>query len=106
MQVEEIMTTNPACCTPESSLVEATRLMIDYDCGEIPVVGDLKSCMPVGVITDRDIAVRCVAEGHDPLATTAQELVHSEPIWVYADSDIADVLDTMRKEQLPFPSVR
>ncbi len=63
MQVREIMTENPACCGPENSVQEAARLMVQNDCGEVPVVD--QSGQPVGVITDRDIACRCVAQGKD-----------------------------------------
>ena len=67
MKVKNIMSSSPACCTPDSSLEEAARMMIDFDCGEIPVIDDFTTCLPVGVITDRDITCRSVGKGLNPL---------------------------------------
>jgi CBS domain-containing protein len=61
--VADVMTTQPACCTPESAVVEAARLMRDHDCGVVPVVESMETRRLVGVVTDRDIVVRLVAEG-------------------------------------------
>ena len=57
MSVSNVMTENPACCTPNSSLTEVARLMVEHDCGEIPVVVSQEDPRPVGVVTDRDIAL-------------------------------------------------
>ena len=65
MQTKEIMTSDPACCGPETPLPEVARLMVERDCGEIPVLDENRR--PVGVITDRDITCRTVAEGKNPL---------------------------------------
>lgn len=63
MLIRDIMTPDVACCPPTATLQEVARLMAQHDCGEIPIVaGDGK---PVGVITDRDITIRAVAEGVD-----------------------------------------
>ena len=61
MEAKNVMTSNPACCNPSTRVREAANLMVKNDCGEIPVVDD--SGTLVGVITDRDIACRCVADG-------------------------------------------
>jgi CBS domain-containing protein len=50
MQVKGVMTTEPTCCTPETSLQEVGRMMIDQDCGEIPVVENAITKLPIGVI--------------------------------------------------------
>jgi len=71
MQVTDIMTKNPACCTPDTNLQEVAMLMVEHDCGETPVVKDKKSMKLIGVITDRDITIRTVAEGKNPLEMTA-----------------------------------
>ena len=55
MQVQEIMTNNPACCTPEMDLQQAAKLMLQYDCGAIPVVEDAQSYRLIGIITEDDI---------------------------------------------------
>lgn len=63
MKVRDIMSSDPACCRPSSTVEEAARLMTERNCGEIPVVDSQQK--PVGVVTDRDIACRVVA---DPLS--------------------------------------
>lgn len=60
------MTEDPACCTPNTTLDQVAKLMIQNDCGEIPVV-DVND-RPVGVVTDRDIVCRVVAAGKNPIA--------------------------------------
>ncbi len=62
-QAKDIMTTNPTCCGPNDSIRQAAQGMAQSDCGELPVMdGDRL----VGVITDRDICCRAVAQGMDP----------------------------------------
>jgi len=73
MEVKDIMTADPACCTSETTLQEVAQMMIEYDCGEIPVVDSQESRVPVGVITDRDIVCRSVAKGLNPLDLTAAD---------------------------------
>src|SRR5207244_3459504 len=67
MQVKEVMTADPACCTPNTSLQEVAQMMIGHDCGEIPVIENDKNKRLIGVITDRDIVCRTVAKGLNPL---------------------------------------
>ena len=61
--VSEVMTSDPKCVTETQSIREAARLMVECDCGAIPVVESESSKRIIGVITDRDIVVRLVAEG-------------------------------------------
>ena len=65
MQVREIMTREPACCSPDTKVQEVAKMMLEHDCGVIPVVESSGSKRPIGVVTDRDIAARVVAEGRD-----------------------------------------
>ena len=76
MQVREIMSENPACCGSDASVQDAARLMVEHDCGEIPVVDSQRR--PVGVVTDRDIACRRGAEGKDP-KTPVREVMSTRP---------------------------
>jgi CBS domain-containing protein len=66
MQAKDLMTTNPTCCSPDDTLETAARLMREHDCGSIPVCEHQSPEKVVGMITDRDIAVRAVAEGRGP----------------------------------------
>jgi CBS domain-containing protein len=73
MKAGDIMTPNPACCTPETGLREVAQMLVDHDCGAIPVVSDQQSRRPVGIVTDRDIACRAVAAGKNALELTASD---------------------------------
>lgn len=100
MQVKDIMTANPACCTPQTTLQDAVRLMIDYDCGEIPVVDDLKTAMPVGVITDRDITCRTVGKGLNPLDLTVGDCMSTPLISITPDSSIDECYKLLEQNQI------
>lgn len=69
----DIMTANPTACTPDATATQAARTMRDHDCGIVPVVEDPGTMRLVGVVTDRDIAVRLAAEGRDPAVASVQE---------------------------------
>lgn len=98
MELNTVMTANPACCGRETSLKEVARLMADNDCGMIPVVD--KQGMPLGTITDRDIAVRAVAKGGDMNNCCAGDYM-SEPVrTVSQDSTLADCCAAMESAQL------
>ena len=92
------MTVNPACCTPETPLEQVAKLMIQHDCGEIPVIDSAEQV--IGVITDRDIVCRLVAQGKNPLAYTAEICMSDPVITVPTETPIAEVLSTMEKHQI------
>lgn len=77
MKARELMTANPACCTPEATAQQAAQMMEEHDCGCIPVVEDEESRFLVGVITDRDLALRGVARGRSP-ETPVKELMSTD----------------------------
>lgn len=79
MQVKDMMTKDPMCCTSDTPLPEVARMMVDRDCGEIPVVDNHSSKQPVGVVTDRDIVCRTIANDLNPLHLTAADCM-SKPI--------------------------
>jgi CBS domain-containing protein len=99
MKARELMTTDPACCTPESTAYVAARLMADCDCGVVPVVEDTQSMRLVGVVTDRDLAVRGLAQGKGA-DTKVRELMSSEPYCCRPDDDVQDVERTMAERQV------
>ena len=100
MKVSEIMTKDPACCEPETSLQEVARLMLVNDCGEIPVVDSQRTMRPVGVVTDRDIVVRYVAEGKNPLAGDAGDVMSSPVVTINPDMNVEEVGDMMEEHQV------
>ncbi len=80
------------------TLASAAVTMRDLHIGSLPVLGPGGELR--GIITDRDIVVRCVAEGLDPETTTAQDLVRNAPIKVDANSDVSEVLTTMEQNKI------
>ena len=100
MQVREIMTENPATATPDMGLKEVARLMKDCDCGAIPVVDGQDNCRPIGVVTDRDIVIRCLADGKNPLDCKAGDAMSSQVITIYADERLEDALRAMEENEI------
>jgi len=100
MNVSEIMTKDPACCTPDTGLQEVAQMMVDSDCGCIPVVDSEDSKMPVGMITDRDITCRVVAKGQNPLDLTAQDAMTTTVVSITPDTSIEDCCDLMEESQI------
>ena len=79
MQVKDVMTVSPACASADTPLPEVAKLMVENDCGEIPIVANNRSNKPVGVVTDRDIVCRTIANGLNPLDLTAADCM-SQPV--------------------------
>jgi CBS domain-containing protein len=100
MKVRDIMTRNPACCTPEDTLVDAARLMKINDCGAIPVIEDEENRKPAGIITDRDIVVRGLAADMDPLETTVEDCMTRSLVAVQSDEDVEECVRLMEEHQL------
>ena len=100
MQVKEVMTTDPACCTLETSLQEVAQMMIDHDCGEIPVVENKENYLPIGVITDRDIVCRTIAKGINPLDLTVAECISKPCITVTPEMSIEECSRILEANQI------
>lgn len=100
MQVREIMTREPGCCTPDTKIQDVARMMVEHDCGEIPVVESSASKRPIGVVTDRDITVRVVAEGRDPGRTTARECMSTPVFTVTPDTEIESACQILEQHQV------
>jgi CBS domain-containing protein len=97
MKVNEIITHDPEVIRPETALIEAAQKMKSMDIGMLPVCdGDRL----VGVITDRDIAVRGVAQGYDPKTARVQEVMTPEVIYCFDDEDVKDVAKKMEEKQV------
>lgn len=100
MKVREIMTKNPACCTPDSSLQEVAQMMVEHDCGCIPVVDSHETKKPVGTITDRDITVRAFASGANPTNLKASDVMTSDVVSVRPGSSVEQCCDVMENKQI------
>ena len=95
--VRDIMTKDVQTVTPETTLREATQILKNRDIGSVPVVEGRKV---VGVITDRDIAIRGVAEGLDPASTKASEAMSKEVVAVQETDDLQEAERIMHDQQI------
>jgi CBS domain-containing protein len=91
------MTTDPRSITPRDVVIEAARLMRDEDIGSLPVTEEGRL---VGMLTDRDIAVRVVAEGRSPNSTTVGEVLSPDPVAAGPDQDLDEALHLMAQHQV------
>ena len=94
----DIMTPDPQCVKEDETLVDAARLMRDLDVGALPICGNDKRLK--GMLTDRDIVVKCIADGGDPSSVTAGSLGQGKPVTIGADDDIREALETMQQHQV------
>jgi CBS domain-containing protein len=94
VRVSDIMTPDPACCTPESTAREAATLMKEHDCGSIPVVENQQSKRLVGTVTDRDLTVRGLAAAKGP-ETRVRELMTEAPVTCGPNDEVEIVREVM-----------
>ena len=94
----EIMNTGTTCIGEDQSLMEAARMMRDMGVGSLPICG--KDDRLHGIITDRDIVIKAVADGRDLSTCTAGELAQGHVTWVEADMDMERVVQVMETEQV------
>jgi CBS domain-containing protein len=98
MRVRDIMSKNVACCSLETGLVEVAQMMVDNDCGEIPVVNT--SNAPIGVVTDRDIICRTVAKGENPIVMQAGDAMTAPCVTVTPASTLEQCCQVLEKNQI------
>jgi CBS domain-containing protein len=99
LKAKELMTNNPACCTPDSTAQQVAQLMEENDCGCIPVVEDAESRFLVGVVTDRDLALRGFARGRSP-ETLVRELMSTDVSAVKPEDDLDAIEQLMAELQV------
>lgn len=100
MKVKDIMTANPVCCSADTPLVEAARLMVGYDCGELPVVENAGGKKLVGVITDRDIVCRTIGQGLNPMSMRVKECFSQPAISIKKDASFEECVRLMQTNQI------
>ncbi|BCB87172.1 CBS domain-containing protein [Phytohabitans suffuscus] len=94
----DIMHPGAECIAEDDTLENAARMMRDLRVGALPICGNDDRLH--GIITDRDIVVRCVAMGADPRTMTAREMAQGTPIWVDVDADQDEVLRLMESNKI------
>lgn len=95
--IKEVMTSDVRACEPNASVVDAAKLMATEDVGPIPVVEEGRL---VGLVTDRDIVLRVVAEGRDPNGTTVGEIASRDLVTVSPDEDLDAALTLLAERQV------
>ena len=100
MHIEQLMTSDVACCTADTPLREVAQMMIDNDCGAIPVVSGMEDRRLLGIVTDRDIAIRTVAKGLNPVSIEAGAIMSSPVVAVSPQTSIEETLRLMEEKQV------
>jgi len=100
MKAREIMTASPMTVTPVDSVRRAADVMRELNVGAVPVVEDRVSNMLRGIITDRDIAVRCTAEAHTPNCFIKDHMTAMPLQTVHPDEDVSRVIEKMERGQV------
>ena len=96
-QIRDLMTENPSSCERGTPVAEAAKVMARENVGSVPVVEDGRL---VGVVTDRDLVVRVLAEGRDPQSTTVGEVASSEPVTLSPDDGLDQALQLLARHQV------
>ncbi len=94
----DLMTPDPTCVKEDQTLADAARMMRDLDVGALPICGNDDRLK--GMLTDRDIVVKCIAAGGDPTTATAGSLAEGPPLTIGADVDIREALEVMQDQQV------
>jgi len=89
----DIMNSHAECARTSDTLVDAARKMRDLDVGALPICGEDERLK--GMITDRDIVVRCIADGGDPNTMTVEQFAEGKPVTIGADDSVEEALRTM-----------
>jgi CBS domain-containing protein len=97
MKVNEISTKNPEIIHPEAMICEAARKMKEGDIGMLPVCDGERL---VGAITDRDLVIRAIADGYDPLTTKVRDVMTPKIAWCFEDEEIGQAANRMEEKQI------
>ncbi len=100
MKVHEIMSTNVASCDKSTPIEDVARMMVEHDCGMIPVVEKNGELSVVGTVTDRDIACRIVAEGKTTRDCTAEQAMSTSPVCIEKNQPLSDAEELMTKHMI------
>ena len=100
MKCHQVMTRNPICCEPMDSVSHAAHLMRQNDIGVLPVISDWRSKKLVGIVTDRDLVRRVLAEALDADATPVAEAMTTTVMACRADNDLSSAIGAMELDEL------
>ncbi|MCZ2074879.1 MAG: CBS domain-containing protein [Bryobacteraceae bacterium] len=97
---KDFMTKDPVCCLGADSAEKAAQIMKREDIGSVPVVEDSQNKKLVGIVTDRDLALRIVAEGRDPKSARVSDVMSRGLVTCPADDDAQNAIDAMENHQI------
>lgn len=100
MNVSQIMTVNPSCVLPDDSLAVAARIMRALGVGIVPVIDNRRTRRLIGLVTDRDIAIRCVAEGHEASCSVSEHMTSAPLHTVTVDAGVSEAMALMEWHQV------
>jgi len=96
----DVMTKNPVCCLPNDMVTKAAGLMKSENIGSVPVIENEQTKKLVGIVTDRDLALKIVAEGRDAKSTQVAAVMTGKVVTCRAEDDLQKALDAMAEHQL------
>ena len=97
---EEVMTKSPVCCLPNDMAAKAAQLMKRENIGSIPVIKNEQTKELVGIVTDRDLTLKVIAEERDAKSTKVEAVMTREVVTCRTEDDMQKALDAMSKHQL------
>ena len=100
MLCREIMTPNPEYVLPSDPVMKAAQLMKSEDVGPIPIVDDKDGKRLAGIVTDRDLAIKVVAEAKDPRTTLVKEVMTDDVVTCKENEDVENALKLMQENQV------
>ena len=100
MTCKDVMTANPKCCVPDDSIARAAQIMRDEDVGPVPVISNHTDRKVVGIVTDRDIAIKVVAVGRDSQNVLVGDIMSSHLVTCRVDDDYSSALQCMARHQV------
>jgi CBS domain-containing protein len=97
MKINEIITSNPKCITPKTTVQDAAREMKVLDVGMLPVCDNERL---IGAVTDRDITIRAVAQGCDTRRTSIKEIMTEEMVCCFEDQEVEEAAQIMERHKI------
>ncbi len=95
--IRDLMTSSPATAEPSSTVADVARIMANEDVGPVPIVDGGRL---VGLVTDRDLVIRVIAEGREPNSTTIGEIASADLVTVQPDTELNEALQLMAQNQV------
>jgi CBS domain-containing protein len=96
----EVMTRNPVTALPTDTVEHVAQLMQGQDIGPVPVVENQRTMKLVGIVTDRDLTLKVVAQGRDPKQTRIEQVMTRDVVTCHPDDDLQKAMDAMSEHQV------